>query len=105
VRKEKRSFARVQLELPASLYLFQTELSHSGTTFDLSLGGCYLPLDGELPLGEECEISLTLGEGLKTETLNLAGIIARNDKNGVGIEFTNTSPDDQLRLELALSIN
>ena len=105
MRNERRSFARVLLELPANLYLFQVELSHSGSTIDLSLGGCYLPMDGDLTVGEECEISLTIGEGLKTETLNLAGIIARNDKDGVGIEFINTSVGDQDRLEQVLTCN
>ncbi|MCP3889553.1 MAG: PilZ domain-containing protein [Desulfobulbaceae bacterium] len=104
MRRERRAFARIQLELPASLYLFEAEMNHSGSILDLSLGGCYFPFDGTLTIGEKCKLKLTVGEGLKTETMYFTGVIARTDKNGVGIQFTDTSPADQERLGTILSI-
>lgn len=99
MREERRSYTRIRLELPANLYLLEGEFSHRGETLDLSLGGCFLPMREKLPVGEVCEIHLTMGEGLKAETLRLTGRIARNADRGVGIEFTGSRQDriDQLQ--------
>jgi hypothetical protein len=102
MRNERRSYARVRLELPANLYLVEGDIFHSGATFDLSLGGCFLPMGEKLPVGEACEIHLTLGEGILQETLKLAGKIARNGENGVGIEFIAAQEGQSNRLKQLL---
>lgn len=102
VRRDRRSFARIQLELSTSLYLFEAEVQHSGSILDLSLGGCFFPIDTDPPIGEPCHIKLTLGEGLKTETINLSGVIARTDERGVGIQFIATSDAETRRLSKIL---
>ncbi|WP_163338875.1 PilZ domain-containing protein [Desulfopila sp. IMCC35008] len=86
--RERRAFARVELDLPASMYLYQMDMYHDGAIIDLSLGGCFLPVEGDIPLGEKCQLILTTGIGLETESVEIAGTIARCTAHGVGIKFS-----------------
>lgn len=87
--KERRAFARIKLDLPAAMSLYQLDIYHTGSIVDLSMGGCFIPIDEDLPMGEECQITLTTGEGLESETIDLTGNIVRCTPQGVGIQFTN----------------
>lgn len=97
--RERRAFARVRLDVPASLFLYQVDVYHTGAIVDLSMGGCFFPIKNELPLGEMCHIKLTTGEGLETESIELTGVIARKDPQGIGIQFTDISPACLANLE------
>lgn len=101
--KETRIFARIQLEMQASLHLFQAEVIQSGSVLNLSQGGCFFLVENPPPIGEQCHIKLTVGEGLKTKTIDLPGIIARTDDNGVGIQFIDISEENHINLEKILS--
>lgn len=90
--REKRSFTRITLDIPGSIALYQTEAYHSGSITNISLSGCFFPIDEKLPIGEQCAITITVGEGLETEEIAISGIIVRNDSQGVGINFTDESP-------------
>lgn len=101
--REKRSFTRITLDIPASLSLYQMESSHSGTITNISLSGCFFPFVGDLPLGEHCYITITVGEGIETEEITISGTIVRSDAEGVGIHFTDNSPECRLQLEKIIS--
>lgn len=100
---ERRAFARIRLDVPASLCLYQVDVRHAGSIVDLSLGGCFFPVADELPIGEKCQIQLTTGEGMETETINLSGVIVRRAARGVGIQFTDISPECLSSLEQIIS--
>lgn len=100
---ERRAFARIRLDVPACLCLYQVDVRHDGSIVDLSLGGCFFPVAGEVPIGEKCQIQLTTGEGLETETINLSGVIVRREVRGVGIRFTDISPENLVSLEQIIS--
>lgn len=97
--RERREFTRIRLEVPASLLLYQVDFRHAGAIADISLGGCYIPVPHLLPRGEPCAVQLTTGEGLETEMVELTGIIARTEACGVGIQFTDLSPESRATLE------
>jgi len=97
--RERRAFARIRLDVPASLLLYQVDFCHAGAIADLSLGGCYFPISHSLACEEECIIELTAGEGLETETVTLSGVIARTDAGGVGIRFTDLSEENRAALQ------
>lgn len=97
--REKRSFIRIRLDIPACLFLFQLDIYQSGCIIDISSGGCFFPVDVDLPLGEKCYIDLTIGHGLEERVLNLQGKIIRKAINGIGIQFTDISTEDQIDLE------
>lgn len=92
---ERRQFARICLELPASIIICQLNFQSTGTTADLSLGGCYLHLTHDLAAGTACRIKLSAGEGFATESVDLAGVIVRCDGPGVGIRFTDLTEENR----------
>jgi len=84
---ERRAYIRFRLDVPASLCLYQVDIRYTGSVVDLSLGGCFFPVTGDLPVGERCQITLTTGEGLTTEQVEIGGVTVRKDDNGIGIQF------------------
>ncbi len=97
--KERRSCTRVQLKLSTSVLLVKIDAYHSGIIANLSLGGCYFPADHGLPLGENCQVEITIGEGLDVDKIRMSGRVARVDSDGAGIEFIDNSPDIMERLK------
>lgn len=84
-------------DMPASLSLYQLDTSYDGLLTNISLGGCFFPVEEKLPTGEQCQIVLKVGEGLETREITLTGEIIRSDAAGVGIRFIDISPNhDQL---------
>ncbi len=102
--RERRKFARISLDVAANLFLYQVDMRHAGAIIDLSLGGCFFPVKSEIPLGEKCQIQLAVGEGLETSTIDLAGIIVRKDARGVGIQFTNMTPEGLASLKQLIAL-
>lgn len=97
--QEKRSFTRIALNIPASISFYHMEFCHSGVIANISLSGCFFPFVGELPIGELCELTITVGAGFETEKVALSGTIVRCDTEGVGINFTDYPPEVRLQLE------
>lgn len=83
----RRNFARITVNIPAALSLIQVDSYHTGTIANLSMGGCFFPMESELPLGAHCDIAITIGEAVETENFTLKGIVVRSDAIGVGIKF------------------
>lgn len=101
--REKRNYTRITLDIPASLSLYQVETCHAGAITNISLSGCFFPFIGELPVGEECSLSITVGEGIETKEITIAGKIVRSDSTGVGIHFLDNPLKNRLRLERLIS--
>lgn len=97
--RERRQFTRITLKVPTILSLYQVEAYHTGSIANISMGGCYFVVGDDLPSGEKCQLSITVGEGLKTETVVLSGQVVRSNPAGVGIEFTDISPEQKQQLE------
>jgi len=97
--REKRDFTRITIDMPGSISLYQLQAYHSGPISDISPSGCFFPLEGNLPQGEPCNITITVGEGLESEEIVLAGIITRSDSRGTGIRFTDDSPTCRSKLK------
>lgn len=79
------------------------ETYHTGSIANISLAGCFFPCESELPVGEQCDVTITIGEGLKAEKVTVAGMIVRNNSSGAGISFTDNSPECTLQLEKIMS--
>ncbi len=84
---DRRKYTRITVDIPAALSLLQVDAYHSGAIANLSSGGCFFPAESELPLGAECKVSITVGEGIRAESFDLKGIVVRSDEMGVGIKF------------------
>jgi len=101
--REKRSFTRITIDIPGNISLYQLETYHTGPITNISLSGCFFPFQENLPLGEPCDIAITVGEGLETKEISLTGIIVRSDSQGTGIRFTDDSPACRRQLENIIS--
>lgn len=100
--KDERSYTRVQLKLSTSLLLVRIDVYHSGIIDNLSLGGCYFPVEHALPIGEKCQVDIALGDGLDIEKISVSGQVVRVDNHGAGIEFVDNSPEIMASLEKIL---
>lgn len=96
---ERRQFTRISLNVPTILSVYRVEAYHTGRIANISSGGCFLPIDEELPVGEVCEVTIMTGEGLETEKVTVSGKIVRSDAEGAGIMFTASSSDNGLLLQ------
>ena len=103
MEREKRSFTRIVLDIPADLSLYHLEFCHKGVIADISLSGCFFPFLGQLPVGEPCDLTISVGDGLETEHVVLSGTVVRSDAAGAGIEFNAYSPAVRLQLESIVS--
>jgi hypothetical protein len=99
VAREKRQYTRITLNVPTILSLFQIQAYHTGSIANISIGGCFFQVGEKLPVGEECQITIIVGEGLETEKITLSGQIVRSNSTGVGIKFTNNSVHNHQQLE------
>jgi hypothetical protein len=70
---ERRKFARIAVDIPATLSFYQVESCHVGIVADISEGGCFFPFDDEVPVGSQCQVTITAGTGLETEQLSVVG--------------------------------
>ena len=100
---ERRQFTRISLNVPTILSVYRVEAYHTGRIANISSGGCFLPIDAELPVGEACEVTIMTGEGLETEKVTVPGKIVRSDKEGAGVMFTDSSSDNGLQLQRIVS--
>jgi hypothetical protein len=91
VTREKRQFTRITLNVPTILSLYQIQAYHTGSIANISMSGCFFSVGETLPVGEECQVSITVGEGLETEKTTLSGRIVRSNSAGVGIRFADNS--------------
>ena len=99
VMRGKRQFTRITLNVPTILCLFQIQAYHTGSIANFSMGGCFFSVGEMLPVGEECQVSITVGERLETEEITLSGQIVRSNSSGVGIKFTDSSAHHHQQLE------
>jgi len=103
--REKRQFTRITLNVPTILSLYQIQAYHTGSIANISKGGCFFSVGETLPVGEECQVTITVGEGLETEEITLLGQIVRSNSTGVGIKFTDSSVHHQQQLEKIIAKN
>ena len=84
MKQDKRSHARVALEIPVSCERL-AGLPISGTAKDLGLGGIFIECDEQLPFGTAVLIIARMPH-TKTD-LRLPGIVRWTKPSGFGVQF------------------
>jgi c-di-GMP-binding flagellar brake protein YcgR len=96
---EKRKMERFDLELPATLKLFDRKLkedqagSFNLQTVDISAGGALFYTDHAVPIGTEVKIDLILPLGElkklegRTAKINISGSVVRSDPSSIAVSF------------------
>jgi len=92
---ERRKYTRISLHVPAILSFFQVEGYHSGALANISEGGCFFPFRGHIPIGEQCGVTIVIGEGLDARTYVIAGTIVRSESQGVGVCFNDSDKEKE----------
>lgn len=105
--EERRQFQRVSLEARIS---FESENNfYTGFTGDLSEGGIFVSTYDLQPIGTEIELEFMLPEG---PVVKIVGIVKwlkepqgthEDISPGMGIEFTNVSPEHQAAIQRFIS--
>lgn len=87
----RRKYTRITVDIPAALSLLQIDTYHTGSIKNLSSGGCFFHEIDTIPLGAECNIEITVGEGAETEQFTLKGSVVRSDNLGTAVKFVNST--------------
>jgi hypothetical protein len=101
---EKRQFTRITVRIPAILSLHQIDTYRSGELANICAGGCFFPEGAIVPEGEPCQVTITLGSGINTETMTFKGEIIRSNPAGTGIRFTDNPPEAVAHLAAILAV-
>lgn len=105
MENSRRRFSRIPLNFPARLIVEKTEVYDIRELENLSIGGCLVALDEEIPKGSKCSITIRLTGGLGNTPINIDGKCVRYDKNYVAIQFTKIRPDDLHHLQNLIRYN
>lgn len=105
MEKTKRKFSRIPLNFPATLIVANTEVYDVHELANLSIGGCLVPLDEDLPEGTSCTITIRLTGGLGNTPVTIGGEVIRHDRDYVAIKFTKISPDNLNHLQNLIRYN
>ena len=98
--KDRRQSARVKCSISAELHPVGQPVIW-GKVSDLSLGGCFVEMPIPLPVNTKFEVALWLGE----TKLRLKGEVASSSPGfGIGVRFTNISPESQESLRRHMQI-
>ena len=98
--KDRRQSARVKCSISAELHPVGQPVIW-GKVSDLSLGGCFVEMPIPLPVNTKFEVALWLGE----TKLRLKGEVASASPGfGIGVRFTNVSPENQESLRRHMQI-
>ena len=98
--KDRRQSARVKCSISAELHPVGQPVIW-GKVSDLSLGGCFVEMPIPLPVNTKFEVALWLG----VTKLRLKGEVASASPGfGIGVRFTNVSPESQESLRRHMQI-
>jgi len=90
----RRRHARLPIEL--HLIYVSSELEIEATTRDLSMSGVFVRTSILDLVGMTCELTMLVDGG---PPLKVGGVVRRIESDGLGVEFTNMSPNDRAWLE------
>jgi c-di-GMP-binding flagellar brake protein YcgR len=102
--EDKRRFSRIFFKVPVELTVADTSYTIEQIA-NLSIGGCLLKIEDDLPVGSDCKIAILLEETPHDLRVEVNGKIVRSDAETVGIKFTRINPDDLIHLQNIIRYN
>ncbi|MBU1566449.1 MAG: PilZ domain-containing protein [Proteobacteria bacterium] len=99
---EKRRFSRIIFNIRARLVVGETVYTVERLV-NLSVGGCQLEIDDELPPGEPCTFSILLprmGPGVE-----VMGEVVRTGNGVASLKFTGIEPENLFHLQNIIRYN
>lgn len=105
MEKEKRKKTRVHFETQVVLKTDVSEIKVGANSSDISMKGMFVNTDEKIPIETPCSIEIVLSGTTSRLALNIEGVIARHDKNGLGIIFNSMDVDSFLHLKNIVTYN
>jgi c-di-GMP-binding flagellar brake protein YcgR len=102
--EDKRRFSRIFYDMPAELTVADTSYTIEQIA-NLSIGGCLLKIEDDIPVGAECKFAIILNDTPQDLKVEVNGEIVRSDAETVGIKFTRINPDDLVHLQNIIRYN
>lgn len=99
---EKRRFSRIFFNEKAELLLDGT-VYRVDRIANLSVGGCLLEIDEDLPAGSECKFTILLS-GMDPGVV-IWGEVVRAEKGEVSLKFTTIEPENLFHLQNIIRYN
>lgn len=99
----KRSFSRIHFQTEAVVQ-FQ-EKSIRGEVSNLSLNGAFIQTMQIIPLGENVDVRILLSGTSSELSVNVKGIVVRQDEAGLGIRFTGMDLDSFMHIKNIIAYN
>ncbi len=104
---ERRNYERVDFSTALSIVIEteDTKIEVQGDSKDLSLKGIFISTDNKAPIGSSCSIKIFLTGTTDLVELNMQGVIARAENNGLGINFDSMDVDSFTYLKNIVKYN
>ena len=103
--ENRRTKTRVHFETQVIVRTSDAELTSRASSKDISLRGLFIQTDASLPVGAPCEVEILLTGSSSRLSIQVRGHVARQDAEGLGIEFESIDPDSYFHLRNLLMYN
>lgn len=104
VNKNKRRFTRIQFKVGARVEV-GIKSYNVNEIYNLSIGGCLLPLNTGLQPGDKCIVKIILSKIDDNMNVETDGEIVRSDDNMTAIKFIRIDPDSLFHLQNIIRYN
>jgi hypothetical protein len=107
---EKRRFTRISFKTEAHLEIkgLEPEQNRRYTVhelYNLSIGGCLVPLSADIEKGAECHVEIGLSPVIAEVGIHVEGTIIRSDSGMVAVKFIRIDPDSLFHLQNIVRYN
>ncbi|MDM8537256.1 PilZ domain-containing protein [Desulfobacterales bacterium HSG17] len=104
MENNKRRFTRIPFKIGARIEVEDKSYTVN-EIFNLSIGGCLLPLNNKLNTGIKCSVRITLSEINDNIGIWVEGEVVRSENNMTAVKFTKIDPDSLFHLQNILRYN
>lgn len=104
VDNNKRRFTRIPFKIGADIEV-EDKIFPVTEIFNLSIGGCLLPLKNKLDIGIKCVVKIRLSEFNDDMTVIVEGTVVRSDNNLTAIKYTKIDPESLFHLQNIIRYN
>ena len=102
---DKRKGTRVHFKTRVVLKTDVSEIKANANSSDISIKGMFISTNEKIPVGTPCDIEIVLSGTTSRLALNIEGVVARRDKNGLGITFNSMDVDSYFHLKNIVMYN
>ena len=102
---DKRRRTRVHFKTQVVLKTGISEIKAGAKSSDISMKGMFITTDEKISVGTPCDIEIVLSGTTSRLALNIKAVIARRDKDGLGIIFDSMDVDSYFHLKNIVMYN